>query len=228
MHSETGTSGQGHSTAWQCMLCGASPEHLIWVWQSFHWLCITWAYCHLQYVCFPFGTNINLEVIESKMESPFQLDTTIAETTLLTLQNDIQLKSRATTEKGRVPGATARGEVYQHKKMCSQRISPFWINLPLWICIFSHEVNKVQVQIYYEYWPPSGPHETCNKLLTALTMKPTCLHPMPKVTLRYEMKWVPLICGKHVIGPNYIWVPNRCHSSRSIISDVLRFIDFVG
>lgn len=85
-------------------------------------------------------------------------------------------------DEGRVLGATARGEVSQHKKMCSQLISPFWNKLPLWVCIFSYEDNKVQVQIYYDWWPPCGLHETCNKL--PWIWKPTCLHPMPKVTLR--------------------------------------------
>ena len=39
-----------------------------------------------------------MEVIASKMGSLLQLDKTIAETEILTLQNDIRLNSRATTE----------------------------------------------------------------------------------------------------------------------------------
>ena len=49
------------------------------------------------YMCFSFGTAINVEVFASKMGSLFQLDTIIAETEMFALQNDVQLKSRTTT-----------------------------------------------------------------------------------------------------------------------------------
>ncbi|KAJ8362371.1 hypothetical protein AAFF_G00378160 [Aldrovandia affinis] len=50
------------------------------------------------YTRFPFGTDIYVDDIASKVGSFFHLDTTAVENEILTLQNDIQMKSRATTE----------------------------------------------------------------------------------------------------------------------------------
>ncbi|KAJ8366750.1 hypothetical protein AAFF_G00342640 [Aldrovandia affinis] len=50
------------------------------------------------YMRFPFGTDIHVDDIASKVGSFFHLDTTAVENEILTLQNDIQMKSRATTE----------------------------------------------------------------------------------------------------------------------------------
>ena len=54
------------------------------------------------YMCFPFATDIDVDDIASKMGALFQLDTTAVENKILSLQNDIQIKSRATTERGEV------------------------------------------------------------------------------------------------------------------------------
>ena len=51
-------------------------------------------------MCFPFATDIDVDDIASKMGALFQLDTTAVEIVILSLQNDIQMKSRATTERG--------------------------------------------------------------------------------------------------------------------------------
>ncbi|KAJ8361898.1 hypothetical protein AAFF_G00414080 [Aldrovandia affinis] len=50
------------------------------------------------YMRFPFGTDIYVDDIASKVGSFFHLDTTAVENEILTLQNDIQMKSRATNE----------------------------------------------------------------------------------------------------------------------------------
>jgi hypothetical protein len=119
-------------------------------------------------MCFLFGTDINVEVIASKMGSLFQLDTTIAETEILKKWHSAKIQGNHWDE-GRDLGATTRG-VSQHKKMCSQFISPFWINLALWVCIFSHEDNKVQIYCTMtndHLWPAWDLQQAA----TALTMK---------------------------------------------------------
>ena len=54
------------------------------------------------YMCFPFATNINVEDIASKIGTLFQLDITAVENEILSLQNNIEMKSRASTEREKI------------------------------------------------------------------------------------------------------------------------------
>ena len=54
------------------------------------------------YLCFPFPTNINVEDITSKIGALFQLDITAVKNEMLSLQNDIEMKSRASTEREKI------------------------------------------------------------------------------------------------------------------------------
>lgn len=48
-------------------------------------------------MCFPFGTDIDVDGIASKVGTLFVLDTT-AEVEEILIQNDVQIKSRASTD----------------------------------------------------------------------------------------------------------------------------------
>lgn len=50
------------------------------------------------YLCIPFGPSIDVDCIASKIVSLFHLDNTAVENEILTLQNDIESKSRATPD----------------------------------------------------------------------------------------------------------------------------------
>ena len=54
------------------------------------------------YMCFPFATDINVEDIASKIGALFQLGITAMENEMLYLQNDIEMKSRASTEREKI------------------------------------------------------------------------------------------------------------------------------
>ena len=54
------------------------------------------------YMCFPFVTDIDVEDIASKTGSLFQLDITAVENEMLYLQNDVEMKSRASTEREKI------------------------------------------------------------------------------------------------------------------------------
>lgn len=49
------------------------------------------------YLCFPFVEDIDVDCIASKVASLFHLDTSAVENEVLTLQSDIEVKSRATS-----------------------------------------------------------------------------------------------------------------------------------
>ena len=51
-----------------------------------------------QYLCFPFGENIDVDCITSKVASLFNLDSCAIENEILALQNGIELQSRATPD----------------------------------------------------------------------------------------------------------------------------------
>jgi hypothetical protein len=120
------------------------------------------------YMCFPFGTDINVEVIASKMGSLVQLDTTIAETEILTHQNDIQLKSRATTEMKEEFWELLLEEKYPNIRRCALNISVLFGSTFLCESAFSH--MKI-IKSKYRSTMTDGLHETCglcetcNKLL---------------------------------------------------------------
>ncbi|CAM4659072.1 unnamed protein product [Leuciscus chuanchicus] len=50
------------------------------------------------YLCFPSGPSIDVDCVASKIVSLFHLDNTAVENEILTLQNDIEIKSRATSD----------------------------------------------------------------------------------------------------------------------------------
>ena len=54
------------------------------------------------YMCFPFATDINVEDIASKIGALFQLNITAVGNETLSLQNDIEMKSRASTEREKI------------------------------------------------------------------------------------------------------------------------------
>ena len=54
------------------------------------------------YMCFPFGTDTDVEDIASKIGSLFQLDISAVENEMLSLQNDIEMKSSASTEREKI------------------------------------------------------------------------------------------------------------------------------
>ena len=56
------------------------------------------------YMCFPFATDIDVEDVAFKMGALFQLDTTAGENEIVSLQNDIEMKSSATTEREQLWG----------------------------------------------------------------------------------------------------------------------------
>ena len=54
------------------------------------------------YMCFLFATYINVEDIASKIGALFQLNIAAVENEMLSLQNDIEMKSRASTEREKI------------------------------------------------------------------------------------------------------------------------------
>jgi len=54
------------------------------------------------YMCFPFATDVDVEDIASKIGSLFQLDITAVENEMLSIQNDIEMESRASTEREKI------------------------------------------------------------------------------------------------------------------------------
>ncbi|CAH2297031.1 general transcription factor II-I repeat domain-containing 2A [Pelobates cultripes] len=51
------------------------------------------------YLCFPFGEGIDVDYMASKVAALFELDNSAVESEILTLQNDIEMESRATPGK---------------------------------------------------------------------------------------------------------------------------------
>ncbi|KAJ3601587.1 hypothetical protein NHX12_032555 [Muraenolepis orangiensis] len=70
------------------------------------------------YLCFPFGGSIDVDEIVSKVNSLFDLDSSAVENEILTLSNDIDIKSSTT------PGTSG-----QFWKMCFELDSTFWVHL---------------------------------------------------------------------------------------------------
>jgi len=90
------------------------------------------------YMCFPFATYMDVEDIASKIGSLFQLDITAVENEMLSLQNDIEMKSRASTEREKIRKLLLEDK-YPNIKICA-----FYIVLPCfgstYLCesVFSH------------------------------------------------------------------------------------------
>ncbi|CDQ80348.1 unnamed protein product [Oncorhynchus mykiss] len=89
-------------------------------------------------MCFPFGTDINVNVIAPKRDHFFYLDTTIAETEIVNLQNDIQLKSRATTEVKEEIWELLLEEKYPNIRRCALNLSALFGSTFLCESAFSH------------------------------------------------------------------------------------------
>ena len=69
-------------------------------------------------MCFSFATDINVEDIASKIEALFQLNITAMENEMLSLQNDIEMKSRALTEREKIWKLLSE-EKYPNIKICA-------------------------------------------------------------------------------------------------------------
>ncbi|XP_051520885.1 general transcription factor II-I repeat domain-containing protein 2A-like [Myxocyprinus asiaticus] len=88
------------------------------------------------YLCFPFGPSIDVDCIASKIISMFHLDSSAVENEILTLQNDIEIKSRAT------PGMN--GEFWnllpeQKYTSCAFNLTALFGSTYLCECAFSHK-----------------------------------------------------------------------------------------
>ena len=83
-------------------------------------------------MCFLFGTDIDVDDIASKVGTLFLLDTTAVEKEILTLQNDVQMKSRASTDMKGEFWHLLSEEKYPNIRRCAfLPVSPIWINLPM-------------------------------------------------------------------------------------------------
>ena len=83
-------------------------------------------------MCFLFGTDIDVDDIASKVGTLFLLDTTAVEKEILTLQNDVQMKSRASTDMKGEFWRLLSEEKYPNIRRCAfLPVSPIWINLPM-------------------------------------------------------------------------------------------------
>ena len=69
-------------------------------------------------MCFPFATDIDVEDIASKIGSLFQLDITAVEEEMVSLQNDIEMKSRASIEREKIWKVLSE-EKYPNIKKCA-------------------------------------------------------------------------------------------------------------
>lgn len=88
------------------------------------------------YLCFPFATNIDAENIASKIGSLFQMETTALENEILSLQNDIHMKSRATM--GQEFWELLLEEKYPNIRRCAFYISACFGSTYLCESAFSH------------------------------------------------------------------------------------------
>ena len=70
------------------------------------------------YMSLPFATYIDMEDIAYKIEALFQLNITAVENEILSFQNDIEMKSRASTEIGKIRKLLLK-EKYSNIKRCT-------------------------------------------------------------------------------------------------------------
>ncbi|XP_042235249.1 general transcription factor II-I repeat domain-containing protein 2A-like [Homarus americanus] len=87
------------------------------------------------YMCFPFGKITNVEDIQSRMESIFNMDICEVENELLKLKNDIQIKSRAT---GGSFWNLLSEEKYPNVRKCVMYLTAFFGSTYLCESTFSH------------------------------------------------------------------------------------------
>ncbi|RXN38679.1 general transcription factor II-I repeat domain-containing 2A-like protein [Labeo rohita] len=90
------------------------------------------------YLCFPFGPSIDVDSIASRIVLLFHLDNSAVENEILTLQNDIEIKSRAT------PGMTGQfwnllpEQKYHNLRICAFNLTALFGSAYLCECPFSH------------------------------------------------------------------------------------------
>ena len=90
------------------------------------------------YICFPFATDLDVEDVASKIGSLFELGITAVENEMLSIQNDIEMESRASTEREKIRKLLLEDK-YPNIKICA-----FYIVLPCfgstYLCesVFSH------------------------------------------------------------------------------------------
>ena len=89
------------------------------------------------YMCFPFATDIDVEDIASKIGSLFQLDITAVEEEMVSLQNDIVMKSRASIEREKIWKVLSE-EKYPNIKKCAFYLLSCFGSTYLCESVFSH------------------------------------------------------------------------------------------
>ncbi|XP_060799461.1 zinc finger BED domain-containing protein 5-like [Neoarius graeffei] len=91
-----------------------------------------------QFLCFPFGENVDVDCIAPKVATLFSLDSSAVENEILTLQNDIEIKCRAT------PGITGEfwnlllEEKYPNLRQCALNMTSLFGSTYLCESAFSH------------------------------------------------------------------------------------------
>lgn len=90
------------------------------------------------YLCFPFGPSIDVDCIASKIVSLFHLDNTAVENEILTLQNDIEIKSRATSDTNGEFWNLLTEQKYHNLRKCAFNLTALFRSTYLCECAFSH------------------------------------------------------------------------------------------
>lgn len=90
------------------------------------------------YLCFPFVEDIDVDCIVSKVASLFHLDTSAVENEVLTLQSDIEVKSRATSgSKGDFWHLLLK-QKYPNLRRCALNLTALFGSIYLCEAAFSH------------------------------------------------------------------------------------------
>lgn len=90
------------------------------------------------YLCFPFGASIDVDCIASKIVSLFDLDCSAVENEILTLQNDIEIKSRATPGMNREFWNLLLEQKYPNLRRCALNLTALFGSTYLCESAFSH------------------------------------------------------------------------------------------
>ncbi|XP_067937246.1 general transcription factor II-I repeat domain-containing protein 2A-like [Watersipora subatra] len=119
------------------------------------------------YMCFPFATDIDVEDIAFKMGALFQLDTTALENEIVSLQNDIEMKSRATTEREKLWGLLLE-EKYPNIRRCAFNLSACFGST--YLCESAFSYMKIIKSKYRSTM-------TDDHLLACMRLATTCYYP---------------------------------------------------
>ena len=163
--------------------CKACHQNLTSVLLTLHQLSLLSSTC-----AFPFATDIDVDYIACKIGALFQLNITAVENEILFPWKWHRDKIQGIQWNREDLGTVARREIFHYKKIWFLYISLFWINLSVWICIFSHEDNKIQTQIDYDRSTSSGLLETCNHQPLPWLRGTSYIAPEPGVSL--TLKWM--------------------------------------